>query len=67
MKCSKDYELQVLHSNAGYYIGTLDEFGAPNCRLTNYYQSKDDASNDLDHKSYKVRDAVEVNWCHQND
>lgn len=36
-KCRKGHELQVLHSTAGHYVGTLDpEDGAPFCRITGY-------------------------------
>lgn len=41
MYCKKDKQLQVLHSAAGYYVGTFDEEG-PYCRLTGYAQTKDD-------------------------
>lgn len=36
-KCRKGYEVQVCRSGAGYYLGTLDEYGCPNCRLTSQY------------------------------
>lgn len=35
--CQKDYEVQILNSAAGYYVGTVDEDGLPNCRLSHYY------------------------------
>ena len=35
-KCTKRHTIQVCRSNAGYYIGTLDEDNMPYCRLTNY-------------------------------
>lgn len=37
MKCIKGYEIRVLKSVAGYYIGTVDEEGFPNCRITTQY------------------------------
>lgn len=33
-KCRKGYEIQLLHSAAGYYLGTVDEEGFPNCRVS---------------------------------
>lgn len=37
MKCRKGYEIQALRSAAGYYLGTVDEDGCPNCRASNGY------------------------------
>ena len=37
MKCVKGYEVEPLRSAAGYYMGTLDEDGCPNCRLSSTY------------------------------
>lgn len=37
MKCRKGYEVQALKSAAGWYIGTVDEEGYPNCRITTEY------------------------------
>ena len=36
-------KLQVLRSNAGYYIGTLDDVGSPFCRLSTQYWDSADA------------------------
>lgn len=36
-KCTRGYEIQVLKSNAGYYLGTIDEDGFPNCRVSSSY------------------------------
>jgi hypothetical protein len=33
--------LRVLESNAGHYIGTLDERGLPNCRITGYFPKRE--------------------------
>ena len=44
MKCAKGYEIKPLKSAAGWYLGTLDVEGFPNCRLTsNYAQTEEDA------------------------
>lgn len=37
MKCIKGFEVQALKSAAGYYIGTVDSDGFPNCRITSDY------------------------------
>ena len=36
-KCVRGYEVQILKSGAGFYIGTLDEDGFPMCRMSNEY------------------------------
>ena len=44
MKCAKGYEIKPLKSAAGWYLGTVDVNGFPNCRLTsNYAPTKEDA------------------------
>ena len=35
--CRRGYEIQVLRSGAGYYLGTVDEEGFPNCRISSGY------------------------------
>lgn len=42
MKCKRGLEVQVLKSNAGYYIGTLTEDGFPNCRITRSYSATEE-------------------------
>lgn len=37
MKCKKGYEVQPLKSAAGYYMGTYDKEGFPNCRISTQY------------------------------
>ena len=37
MKCVKGYEITPQKSAAGYYMGTIDEEGFPNCRLSSRY------------------------------
>jgi len=37
MKCKKGFEIQALKSAAGWYLGTLDEDGFPNCRISTNY------------------------------
>lgn len=37
MKCIKGYEVEPQRSAAGYYMGTVDEEGFPNCRISTGY------------------------------
>ena len=37
MKCIKGFEVKPLKSAAGWYIGTLDHDGFPNCRISTGY------------------------------
>lgn len=41
MKCIKGYTIEVMKSPAGYYLGTKDPAGFPNCRISGYCQNKD--------------------------
>lgn len=64
MKCSQGYEIKVLKSNAGYYLGTVSEEGLPNCRLSEeYYPNEDAAKNALDNGFYTERESVENLYC----
>lgn len=65
MKCRQEYEVEVLKSGAGYYIGTLDEMCCPNCRLSqNYYKTKEEAQKVLDTLSFATRSyAMEIEFC----
>lgn len=57
--CNGGYELKVMRSGAGYYIGTFDaEFYGPNCRATGYFRTEEEALN----SEFFPRDAVE-NCC----
>lgn len=48
--------LEVLRSNAGYYIGTLDDDGAPNTRdSVEYYPTAEAAQEALDNGTYTPR------------
>jgi hypothetical protein len=69
MKCYRGFELTVLHSAAGYYIGTEDFDGelrcvVPNCRIsTRYYDTRDEALYDLTHRNFVVRRCSENDFC----
>lgn len=62
--CKQGYEVTVLESYAGYYIGTHDEEGFPNCRLSQqYYKTKDEAEEALEGRTFTERNCVENNFC----
>ena len=46
--CGKSLPLQVLHSNAGWYIGTHDLMGPCSRESTQYWPSEDAAQAALD-------------------
>lgn len=48
-------KLQVLRSNAGYYIGTLDDVGSPFCRLSVRYWKDADAAMAALQRGFKRR------------
>jgi len=51
-------KLQVLHSHAGFYIGTLDEDGMPFSRESNeYFRTKEDAEKALATESWTQKEA----------
>ena len=57
MRCKKGYEIQALKSGCGWYLGTLDEDGFPNCRCSSEYtKTKEQA------EKYLVADRV----CEEN-
>ena len=62
MKCIKGYEIRVLKSAAGFYIGTTEEEGFPMCRISSYYPTKDAAQTALDNKTF-YRFAEEISFC----
>lgn len=37
--CPNGFEICVLSSNAGFYIGTLTHEGFPNCRISEYFKT----------------------------
>ncbi|HEJ9838671.1 hypothetical protein [Pseudomonas aeruginosa] len=48
--------LQVLMSNAGFYIGTLDEEGPASRESVEYYPSRELAQQALDHGTWTQRE-----------
>ena len=67
MKCRKGFDLEVMQSGAGYYIGTRDDEGFPNCRITGYYSKKGAElalKEDFENKIFlHMRICVENNFC----
>ena len=68
MKCVKNIEIQVLHSGAGYYLGTMimdEDMGCevPNCRVSSYFKNYEGAKNALDKNNFIEREAMENNYC----
>lgn len=64
MKCCKGFEVKTLSSNGGHYIGTTDN-GAPMCRVSDYYKSKEEAATALEEKSFTLRKAAEIAFCNE--
>lgn len=44
MKCKKGYDVKPLKSAAGWYVGTLDHEGFPNCRISTGYAESEEAA-----------------------
>jgi hypothetical protein len=64
-KCSKGLTLRILKTGAGYYVGTLDEEGFPNCRISDYFESAFSTFKDLPVGArYRVR--TENQFCCPN-
>ena len=47
-------ELEVLHSGAGYYIGTFHPEEGPTCRVSNYYPTEELALAELNDAKARV-------------
>ena len=61
MKCIKGYEIQACRSACGWYMGTLDEDGCPNCRIsTQYANTAEDAERLVLDRQV---DCIENEWC----
>lgn len=60
-KCKMGHEIKILKSNAGYYIGTYDEDGLPNCRISNGYSKEKENT-----KNLSERFCAENRYCNKN-
>ena len=47
-KCKRGLEIKVLRSACAFYIGTTDTMGFPNCKLSVYFSSEENAQYNLD-------------------
>lgn len=64
MKCRKGFEIKPCKSAAGWYMGTLDEMGRPNCRLsTRYAATAEEAAKLPLDRDY----AMEVDFCNNGE
>lgn len=52
MSCKCGLKVEVLRSAAGWYIGTRTEEGFPNCRMTDYFATKELAEKVLNEAGY---------------
>lgn len=60
LECIRGHKIEVLKSGAGYYIGTRDNDGFPNCRISMFYAPTEiDALRLVEDRSY----ASEVKYC----
>ena len=71
MQCKKGYEIKVLQSSGGFYIGTRREFKGgliePHCRISSYWKYKNEAQEFLtqveNKKAYTSRVCTENIFC----
>lgn len=61
VKCIKGFEVTILHSQAGYYVGTVDEYGFPNCRLSGQYADTNEKAEML--LLDRQIGCAEIEWC----
>ena len=61
-KCSKGFEIQVLQSGAGFYLGTIDDW-EPNCRCSVEYYATREAAETALHTGWTIRQCVENQFC----
>jgi len=61
LMCKKGFQVQVLSSGAGYYIGTIDDW-EPNCRVSGHYGKKEHAAKAMENRNF-FRDCVENSFC----
>lgn len=60
MRCKKGYEIKPCKSGAGWYMGTYNESGEPQCRLSSQYAKTEEEAWILPlDRGY----AIEIKWC----
>jgi len=62
MRCKKGFEIEVLMSPNGYYLGTRNEIEMPNCRISYYYPRQTLAEKALK-EHFAVRNKLENRAC----
>lgn len=63
-KCNRGYELQVLSSAAGFYIGTITNEGEPMCRFSaQYYKTRARAEEVLETERFERNNSIENQYC----
>lgn len=60
MKCKKGLEIKCYKSAAGYYLGTYEIDGCPNCRISGYFKEPVEPRVHLLNRI----DAMENQFCH---
>ena len=60
MKCKRGLEIKVYKSPAGYYLGTYEVDGGPNCRISGYFKEPPEVKI---HNMTRM-DAMENQFCH---
>ena len=64
LPCRKGYEVTILSSAAGYYIGTRDKEGFPNCRLSSgYAKTVAEARENLNADRQRAEENAFCNGC----
>lgn len=62
MICKKGYDVRVLSSRAGWYVGTLDEEGMPKCRISGY---SDKFMAVEEFALTRMNNCMENEWCNE--
>lgn len=58
-KCRRGFTIISRESMTGFYLGTVDEIGLPNCRCSKYFESKEE----LESSAIRERDCIENDYC----
>ena len=65
MKCKKGFEIEVFKSPAGYYLGTKDQDGFPNCRISREYAATKEEAERL--PLNRQIGSIENEWCNNGE
>ena len=60
-KCIRGNVVELMRSNAGYYLGTTDEIGCPNCRITGYGADREGFLE----SSFEERNCIGNKYCNK--